>query len=220
MSKENMDRLFRERAEQYEAKPSAAAWEQISGTITTEKRVFPMVWKVAAMLTVLLSATLILFNLRDNTTSDAYVIADHPVQTLEPMQWNLPEQKVITEDQMAPAQYANAQQTPFTIDKSLVQEKEVWTEVAATGRPILDIKRLDVVLEFPALPHPVLSLNKPKNTGVKIRYYASNTSLEEEKEKKSLGQFLAKAQAKLSPDVLLADIRTAKDDLFRGNKGD
>lgn len=214
MNREDMDRLFREKSDQFEVKPGASAWEAINGQITTKASIFPIVWKVAAMLIVLLSAVLYIFKWQGSPNSGSEIIASHPVPAIENHEWVLPKESL-----------ASVEQTNVlneTVKAEPVVEKSgdqtINIDLKIDARSVLVIERLDVVLEFPELQRPGLSLEQPQRSSVKIRYYASNT--ESEKNKKSFGQFLAKAQAKLSPDVLLADIRTAKDDLFRGNKGD
>ena len=209
-----MDRLFREKANQYEVQPAASAWEAISGEISTDKRALPLVWKVAAMIVVLLSAVLVIFKMQ-NPAIQGTVVADHPVQDTYQFVWSF----------SGEVHVPKANETLATTNRSVVPVTTIETEVFAVAasrqiRPILELERMEVALELPEIIRPGLYLEYQAKSSVKITYYASHSDPETETGKKSFGQFLAKAQEKLSPDVLLADIRTAKDDLFRNNRGD
>lgn len=208
-----MDRLFHEGAEKYEVKPSAAAWDAIQGQVGTKTSAWPMIWKVAAVLVVLISSVLVLFNEKDQSSEYLAGIADYPQLTEEALVWSLPEVAKSVDQTVA-------MEVP-TLAKFPIQEvKENIEIVTSEGevRPYLELQRIQVAWEIEIPSKPALFTAPIEETSVKIRYYASTSA--PEKTKKSFGQFIARAQQKLSPDELLADIRTAKDDLFRSNRGD
>ena len=208
-----MDRLFREGAEKYEVKPSATAWDSIQGQVETKASVWPMVWKVAAVLVVLLSSVIVLFRGQDDVTETFAGIADHPQLMENAVAWKLPESTEEVEQVMV-----------LEVSKRAVlpmqEVKEVFEMSVATidSRPYLELQSIQVTWEIVMPAKPALYNLPAEETSVKIRYYASTS--EPENTKKSFGQFIARAQQKLNPDELLADIRTAKDDLFRSNRGD
>lgn len=208
-----MDRLFREGAEKYEVKPSAAAWDAIQGQMGKKASVWPTVLKIAAVLVVLLSSVIVLFRGEDSMTESLAGIADHPQLTGSAIAWDLP---TISEKE--------GQEMTQQISKSAVlpiEEVEEDFEInvlAFESRPYLELQRIEVAWEIKMPKKPALYNLPVEETSVKIRYYASTS--EPEHTKKSFGQFIARAQQKLNPDELLADIRMAKDDLFRSNRGD
>ncbi len=208
-----MDRLFAERAEQYEVKPDAAAWDAIQSQMGTKSNGLVMVWKVAAVLVVLISSVLVIFNW-DNPTSETLAgETDHPQLMERKLAWNLPVD--VVKKQLDVAE---------TVAETVIVPVEEFREsaqilaVTQVNRPYLELTSITLTWEIDIPSKPALFNDITPETSVKIRYYASTP--ESEKTKKSFGQFIARAQQKLSPDELLADIRTAKDDLFRGNKGD
>lgn len=208
-----MDRLFREGADKYEVKPSAAAWEAIQGQVGTKTSAWPMIWKVAAVLVVLISSVLVLLNEKDQTSEYLTGIADFPQLTGEALVWSLPEVAKSTDQTVAV-------EAPTSTRPIIEEVRESIEIVIPEGemRPYLELQRIQVAWEIEMPSTPALFTVPIEETSVKIRYYASSSA--PEKTKKSFGQFIARAQQKLSPDELLADIRTAKDDLFRSNRGD
>lgn len=207
-----MDRLFREGAEKYEVKPSAAAWEAIQGQVGAKASVWPTVWKVAAVLVVMISSALVVFTWEDNTSDQLAGQADHPQLKFESYAWNLPEVSKANDPVII--------DIPAPVKISTPQEEEVVVIAAVTAddRPYLELRSLQISWEIEMPATPALYNVLKEETTVTIRYYASAS--ETDKSKKKIGQFIARAQQKLNPDELLADIRTAKDDLFRSNRGD
>lgn len=216
MKSNNMDRLFRERADQYEIKPSAAAWDAIQGQVKTKSSPWPMIVKVAAAVVIMISSVIVVLNWTDDTETILAGTADHPTRTGQTVAWKLPEGMLNTDQ---PDIYAaNSPQ----MTKEDQKEDAPLLGNPTTQRAYLELLSVVVAWELPVPQKPGIFMNEPLVTRVKIRYYASNATVEteSEKEKKSFSQFIARAQEKLSPDELLADLRTAKDDLFKGNRGD
>ncbi len=209
-----MDRLFREGADKYELKPSAAAWDAIQGQVGAKTPVWPVVWKVAAVFVVLISSVLVLFNWEHKSTEFLAGVTDYPQPTAEAFEWKLPEAAVALDQ-------ADVSE-PITVVVIPVKEEQpgsAYTHVLASeARPYLELQSISLTWEIEMPAKPALYNAPQEETRITIRYYASAS--EPEKTKKSFGQFIARAQQKLNPDELLADIRTAKDDLFRGNRGD
>lgn len=210
-----MDRLFREGADKYELKPSAAAWDAIQGQAGAKTSVWPSVWKVAAAIVVLISSVLVLFNWKGQSTESLAGVIDHPQQTEGALAWTLPEvKKAFVQVEAVEAQVAAEVQ----VGEEQQGEMERIDILASEARPFLELQSISVTWEIKMPTRPALFNAPQEESRITIRYYASAS--EPEKTKKGFGQFIARAQQKLSPDELLADIRTAKDDLFRGNRGD
>ena len=212
MNNENVDRLFREHAEKYEVKPGATAWDTIHGQIGTKTSVWPTVWKVAAVLVVLLSSVIVLFRGQESSTITWSGIADYPQLTEAAVDWELPQ--VAT---MVDRTDVRAISKPVKTSVPTVKER-VQVVASPNERPYLELQSISIAWEITIPDKPELYIVPVEEISIKIRYYASEP--EPVKTKKSLGHFLARAQQKLNPDGLLADLRTAKDDLFRSNKGD
>ena len=123
MNSENMDRLFREGAEKYEAKPSASAWEAIQGQVGTKTSVWPMIWKVAAVLVVIVSSVLVLFNANEQTSFSLAGVVDHPQWTTTVMSWDISENVAFT-DQEAATKISVIAYTPVE-EVSIEKEKTI-----------------------------------------------------------------------------------------------
>ena len=155
-----MDRLFREKADQYEVQPGAGAWEAINGQITSEPKAFPLIWKVAAMLVVLMTAVVILFKLQSPSASGNVVIADHPVPFGTEFHWELPNQiaSQVAIDQAEPIN--NGSQPPVT--PLVIDDEYFGTQMVNSQRPVITIESRAIAFELPEIPEPTFSVEVPE----------------------------------------------------------
>ncbi len=226
MENNKLDRLFREKAEHYEVQPSKDAWNQIAGQTSTASN-NSWVWKVAASVILLIAVSLIFWQ-RSMDTPLEYAMMDFPpvpADSFEIHDFELSTEAVAFEpattspqevqadvppstQQVAHEQSDVAERTPEVIPMLTLSTKK---EVLAIEQPVPN----RVPMAVPSLEMPMEDL-VPEGPAVTIRYYADNTEVlaDSTQGKKRFGNFLARAQA-FQPGVLLADLRAAKDDLFR-----
>lgn len=201
-----LDRLFREKLDQLEVKPSAQSWEVVRTQITSQKTGWWTPLRVAACVTLVLAGGLSLYLLPKSQPlqNELAVLADHPaVEEAMAWEWHIPLR------QEAPPVKAHGKQPakkPAPAPK-IVNKENHWQLVAVAP---LAPKPLEV--EAPNLP--VLNhLNAEKEQpAIKIRYIAATEDADETR----LNDVLEKLR-EVDAGALLADFRDAKKSLFDRN---
>lgn len=237
MDQESIDRLFREKLNGLEVAPSAEAWSQVEKKIHPNKT--PIVYWVAASVTLLIISWVV-WPKQEIESDQLLSEVDHPVMIesnnlVNPIAAELSEKKAVkikevNKTQLKVQQPVQTQlvaaQEPVFIDKSideipaeeLLQPKEETTTIVASEEE--DQPLLEEVTEDPVKAET----EEVKYSTVKITYIASSKpakpviDFNEEAQKTDstnvLKKFIAFAD-KIDPGEMLADIKTAKDNLLR-----
>ncbi len=228
MDQHNIDRLFREKLDGLEVTPTPQAWSEVERKLGGKKK--PMIYWVAASIALLLAASLILWP--DQATN--YQLAmdeidiDHPIL---PDNQSLSTPVAITLEKEDKKNARNESSKKSFEKRTAVQLAQVESiEKSDNSNPSksieLEIKKM-VALEETSMITPV-SLEPPSEevieeevsyNAVKITYIASEPSEIEDKAKNDstgvLKKFIAFTE-KIDPGEMLADIKTAKDNLLNG----
>jgi len=225
MDQQNIDRLFREKLDALEITPSEGAWTQVEKQIQTKKA--PTFYWIAASVTLLLLSWLIWPAQDQSTGTYAASEVDHPMIEMQP-DFNVPvaitleeekEVKRITPKIRKPAQTSKIQTLLATNKEDKVTEDRVELSEQIETKTMVVQEELKVpIIEDTVLPEN--EMEKMMSTA-KITYIASsNKELTYESEQKSdttnaIKKFIAFAE-KIDPGEMLADIKTAKDNLLNG----
>ncbi|WP_420575948.1 hypothetical protein [Ekhidna sp.] len=223
MDQQNIDRLFREKLGQMEVKPSANAWSKVEKQIRPNKT--PMIYWVAASVSLLLITWIVW---PEATTEHQFTQIASEVNA--PTQVDMPEfvmpaidkeDEKPKEDRTRPVrkrplqtQFVSNQQEAPKMEKveeqMPVMEAEAKTMVASAE--IDAPETLEDAIEVP---------NKTEYKAIKITYIASASGSETKEDIQKtdstgvLKKFIAFAE-KIDPGDMLADIKTAKDNLLNG----
>ena len=234
MDQQRIDRLFREKLDQLEVTPSAKSWSQVEKHIRPKKP--PVVYWIAASVSLLFISWIIWPEATQTNLTPIASEVTHPVNQQTP-DFILPEIEIAQEKEetVKPVQKVVKQPEPIqqfaanqakdekaTIIKDVVPEiEELDTQTAVA----------EVELEEPVTPEGVagavegmkvedIKAEKPTYGAIKITYIASASKTKKEETQKSdstgvLKKFIAFTE-KIDPGNMLADIKTAKDNLFNG----
>ncbi len=226
MDQQNIDRLFREKLDHLEVTPSAKGWSQVEKQIRPKKT--PVVYWVAASVALLFISWIVWPETSQQEFSTLASDVNYPVNQELP-QFELPVIKAEEDRQVEtvpqPVQKTQRQAAPqpqFAVNETADKELDIIKDVAP------EIEELDantavaeVELQEPVILEEVKDeVAKPAFRAVKITYIASsaNNTKEEIQKNDSTGvlkKFIAFTE-KIDPGDMLADIKTAKDNLLNG----
>ncbi|WP_370089864.1 hypothetical protein [Ekhidna sp.] len=228
MDQHNIDRLFREKLDQLEVTPSANAWSQVEKQIRPKKT--PVVYWVAASVSLFLISWIVW---PDSSTEHLTPIASevsHPVYQGHP-EFVLPVLEESDEDQSSKKQSKQPQNAPASRKNNKPQVQFAVNETPDTQQeveetlPLAEVESKTMVAEVEVDQPTILEevkeeVIKPEFRTVKITYIASSTSNEPEGAPKAdstsaFKKFIAFTE-KIDPGDMLADIKTAKDNLLNG----
>ncbi|WP_462247950.1 hypothetical protein [Ekhidna sp.] len=228
MDQQKIDRLFREKLGHMEAAPSSKAWSQVEKQIRPKNT--PVVYWVAASVSLLFISWFVWpVNSEDNFSPIA-LEANYPVNQ-QVINFELPVIKPKADENPMKNSSKNkvykVQPKPQTYTQVAVAndieiiEPEIEKDVAPE---IMDIETKSAVAEA-EVEKPVIldevkeAVDEPSFRTVKITYIASSEKKIEETQKNDstgvLKKFIA-LTGKLAPGDMLADIKTAKDNLLNG----
>ena len=222
MDQQNIDRLFREKLDHMEVSPSANAWSKVEGQIRPKKR--PIVYWVAASISLLLMSWMIWpeASNREALTPIASEVS-HPVQLhdLSP-EFVLPviEKKSVKKVETNSVKnetirYASKKEPTSIPDK--IKEPIIKKEIPESKTLVAEVVNETVLIDEVVKEDP-----KPTFKAVKITYIASNTAVAKEEVTKNdtTGVFkkVIAFAGKIDPGEMLADIKTAKDNLLNGSR--
>lgn len=228
MDQQNIDRLFREKLGQMEETPSANAWSKVEKQIRPKKT--PIVYWIAASVSLLLISWTIWPEVNTQQRTPIASEVNHPVYqghpefvvpVLEKSEENKNKQKQNTEPQKAPRNKSNNMpQVQFAVNEAPQPEQK-----ADETSQLVEVEAKTMVAEVEVnqpetLDEVKAEMNKPEFRTVKITYIASSTGAATENIQKQdstgvLKKFIAFAE-KIDPGDMLADIKTAKDNLLNG----
>lgn len=226
MDQQKIDRLFREKLGHMEVEPSAKSWSQVEKQIRPKRT--PVVYWVAASISLILMSWIVW---PETAKQDFAVASDinYPVNqelpefvlpTIEAKQNEevktipIPKVKEETQAQLQPQ---------FAVNEPVSNEIEIKEEVVPE---LEDIDQKTAVaeaeIETPVIMEEVKeAVEQPSFRAVKITYIASSgkdTKEAETQKSDSTGvfkKFIAFTE-KIAPGDMLADIKTAKDNLLNG----
>jgi len=207
-----LDRLFREKAGNYEVQPSAGAWETINDQLHQGETSKLIYWRVAAMLALVAGVSWIFLKQGEEVL---YVdrLADHPtIELLEiPAIASMDNSELVANYTSQPSKRVSLKRVlPIAMPE---MQESVGIYASRDLGPDLNRKGLETPYTSPIV---VLQLPENSTIAVKIKYVANNKLIEKDN-KKGLGNWLAKAQ-ELKPGQLFADLRAAKNDLVASKK--
>lgn len=214
MEPHKIDKIFRERAASFEAKPSSGAWDQISGKIQN-KGTNGAFRKVAAAIVLIAGASLWLLDTARQNEGASIATISHPVER-EPFtfDWNLSvkEHSLVNETQVVEsgASTGTSAGNP-AIGKNEKVELIAFEEYSTTPfsptkieiRPFTDYDRLAAKLQ-------TSSAQIIKRNTVNIKYIASN---EEEIQEGTFKKIVNYARSN-TPIEMLSDIREVKNEFI------
>ena len=231
MDQQKIDRLFREKLDHLEVTPSADSWSQVEKSIRPKKT--PLVYWIAASVTLFVISWI----LRPETsqTSSLPMVSDasHPVNQQSP-DFILPvierkeDNKASKTIDKAKTVDSNRTETrieqQFAVNESKKEETET-TEIIVPEHEEMDNGTAVAEIEEPVAPEEAADeatafAEKPVYSSVKITYIASSKKETKEEIQKNdstgvLKKFIA-FTGKIDPGNMLADMKTAKDNLFNG----
>lgn len=220
MDQQNIDRLFREKLDHLEVAPSANAWSQVEKQIRPKKT--PIYYWVAASVSLLLISWIIWPSAQNQDYTLIAGEVSHPIYQGTP-EFVVPVvESESTDEKVDPINIKDS--TPkvqFAHDK--VNKEEVKDMVEEM--PIMEVEAKTMVAEA-EVEQPVIldeikeQVNKPDFRTVKITYIASagndvSTEIQKSDSTGALKKFIAFAE-RIDPGDVLADIKTAKDNLLNG----
>ncbi|MEP1035156.1 hypothetical protein [Ekhidna sp.] len=222
MDQQNIDRLFREKLDQLEVTPSTKSWSQVEKQIRPKKT--PIIYWVAASVSILFISWIMWPEASQQNFTPIASEVNHPVNQELP-DFELPVIETREEEKMPvrPAQKVQKKSDPqpqFAVNEANDKKPEIVKDVVPQIEEI-DVKTAVAEVEEPAILKEVeAKIEKPAFRAVKITYIASaGKSTKEEIQKNDstgvLKKFIAFTE-KIDPGNMLADIKTAKDNLLNG----
>lgn len=229
MNNENIDRFFREKLDQVEITPSQNAWSQIEQQI--HRRKTPVAYWVAASISILCLSWGIIWLTRAESASSVTPIAseiNHPTPP-NVIAFNIP---AISHDKIEEVEPVSPQKQAIIASNQRVTKLAKSAPIVVTRKPIptdtiasIENKETMVasveenIQETTKVSAEEPSVKKQQFKSVKITYIAAAKPQKEKIQKtdstKAFKKFIAFA-GKLDPGNMLADIKTAKDNLLNG----
>jgi len=223
MDQQHIDRLFREKLDQMEVKPSSNAWSQVEKQIRPNKT--PMIYWVAASVSLLFVSWIVW---QEAAPEQQFTPIASEVNAPPPA--DIPEfvVPVIDKGEEKPkgAFMKPVREKPMQTQFASNQQEEPKEEKVDEQVPVMEVETKTMVaeaeIEAPEIVDKVTEEETagPEYRAVKITYIASAGSGAKEDIQKSdstgvLKKFIAFTE-KIDPGDMLADIKTAKDNLLNG----
>ena len=229
MDQHNIDRLFREKLGGVEVAPSPKAWNEVEKQIGGKKK--PVFYWVAASITLLLTVSVVLWPNQPASNQLSLGEADHPILPND-QGLSIPVAADLSKPKQEKAVATPARPVQQKARIVQVAKVELTEDVKAESSHPLEIPEMEIkrvvaleettipVSEVPEMEDASTVEEKIDYSAVKITYIASNKSIMEDEitESDSSGvfkKFIAFTE-KIDPGEMLADIKTAKDDLLKG----
>ena len=220
MDQQNIDRLFREKMNQLEVTPSSSSWSQVEKQIRPKK--MQSIYWVAASITLVLISWIVWPESNSQKFNPIASEVNHPIQPATP-EFVVPviEEKEESADKPQRMQKKAPVQTQFAMNKPEEPKNETVGQV-----PLVELESKTMVasedIEEPQILDEVINeVQKPEFRAVKITYIASSggegskENIQKADSTTTLKKFIAFAE-KIDPGDMLADIKTAKDNLLNG----
>lgn len=222
----NLDRLFREGVDQLEITPQTQSWKQIQSQLAGKKKYgWVLSYSIAATFIILIAATIVVINYREDTSSNhyGYVLADHPVEQ-KIFSLNIKDQRRTT------PQGVHQKQESRTVAMTAPQHKASNINQASNKTINNNNENLSnfPTLSIAGIQPKELETSHPNthplsNTGfehksvatIRIIHIAGNSK--ENEQSVRIGNIITSFSKGASASNILAGIRDAKDNLLRKN---
>ncbi len=222
MDQQNIDRLFREKLDHMEVAPSTNAWSKVEGQIRPKKK--PIAYWVAASVSLFIISWIIWpeANKPESLTPIASEVS-YPIQQQgASTQFILPDIKDKVE-QIIRKTPVKKETIRYVVKKeeistpNLVKEQIINEEGSETKTMVAEVMSEPVLVDEIVKQDP-----KPDFKSVKITYIASTKTVTKEETTKNdtTGVFkkVIAFAGKIDPGEMLADMKTAKDNLLNGSR--
>lgn len=224
MAPHKLDQLFRHKLEAAEIAPKASSWEQVQGQLTQQKRAWMPVWQIAASITVLLAFGISAYLMQPSKKQ--FLSASDSPKRQYPLQFkasadtlsleNPKTEKSVPVVPTKDTQKPDTRKTDMKENKTeyFVPEHDQWMAVEKTEFQNLEV---DLPVTFPReLTKQSSPLGEVLPT-IKITYIASQSVDEPDLLMPDRLNKVVSLARQVSPADMLADLRDAKDQLFRRN---
>lgn len=208
-----LDQLFRETLDQYEMNPSSQSWDKVQDRLAgSQKNTWLTPWRIAAAIALLVTAAVLTLTYEPDRPMEFVAGADHPIES-ETFAWNVQVPDKPTPKKPSEPSLAGAP-APAAPAESLVPEEQPVAYSTLQVARISDFKidqELPVKTSFPLKTDP-----DTEPYAIRITYITASTSESPEDSENKLEKVFSIAR-ELSATELLADLRDAKDNIFRRN---
>lgn len=207
----NLDRLFREGLDQFEATPATTSWQQVQSQIDSRKKRAWLPLSIAAAITFLVTSTIIVMNDQKQTihSEGSLTNIDYPKPELAPGNIDLPSIMINQKKIAVPTKNIT-----HGIAKTIVKKEPVTQPIQHEMIRLIAIQDYQVGQVPESTFHYNFDIIKVEKPSVKITYIAENQPTEK---KNKLNEFINSISKDASPIEILADIRDAKDQIFSRN---
>lgn len=224
----NLDRLFREGLDTLEVTPQAQSWKQVQSQLANNKKykgILPL--SIAASILIMLTTTIIVFLYSDNQIAKNELLVttkvDHPTEeTMHLIELEALPSITTIHQQPAIAKQDHNLSKPKTAIPAGLQNMVASNETIHASKPRFSTMNIASIHELPSAEikqlTPALSLPAEatkKSATIKITYIAKGTV--ENGRSRKLGHLISAFSKEGSGSGILADIRDAKDNLFKKN---
>lgn len=210
-----LDQLFRENLDQLEVKPSADSWGKVQHQLAGKKGYWFSPMKIAAAVLVVVAATVLLFNDSQEQERQALLTeVDHPaVVPTESWTIEVPSASIKNESAEPPQPRMVADVAPKA-QKPVEEVQNALHPIPLIAVAGLNDAKLDADLS-PRNLHAITHDSEIEEQVIRITYIASSVG-EADIDENRLNKIIAIVKEVTSSGIL-ADIREAKDNLFRKN---
>ncbi len=206
MESNKLDRLFREKSEDFRPTPSPMAWDTINDKLGKQPSGWYRSWHAAAAAVVIIAGAIWILQQPAKTAEMVAMSIDHPKNWTATIGFELPE--AASTNNSEPRDAPSLTNVVTTTPSAMTPETDPGKLGIAELHPI---EKISLAIAFES-HNPSENITDHNQPAISIRYY---TSAQEKTEstKKGLGGFISRAQ-ELRPGQLFADLRAAKDELF------
>ncbi len=226
MESNKIDEIFKRKLERHSLPVSDSAWSQVQSQMTPTKKKKPIIWMVAASISLLVLLTAgIVYNMENNEANMANIKIDLKTSHASIDNVAIPEQpqvKIKQVDEEEPKQ---------PLKKSPVQPQQNFKTYAVSNKskeedpikvePLRKLNNLDaaVALNKEIVVPGINGVGQKKDDkafGIKVEMYYNQQELAEAKPENTTNIFNKKANQlkSLASEYSLADLRSAKNELF------
>jgi hypothetical protein len=220
MDQQRIDQLFRENLDQIEVTPSPQAWSRVERQIQP-KKTYSFYW-IAASISLLLISWLVWPE--SNHTSQTPIAGE----VNYPPSWHMPSLEIPPVDEQNPSTAVLEPKTRKEKPRStqvLAQSIPENTEMDVQESTVVSLEAKEMVanleIEEPeVLPQTVEKAKQPEIGAIKITYIASTRNrthpVAHQSDTTGVLKKIIAFTEKIDPGEMLADIKTAKDNLLNG----
>ncbi len=225
MESNRIDEIFKRKLERHSLPVSENAWSQVQSQLAPKKKKKPIIWMVAASISLLILVTAgIVYNMENQNTNMALNPLDLESSQAHMSNDILPEQpqvNIINEVKEDEVNKATKPSVQAKQSATMLAVNEASKDEANEVQPLLKLNNLEAAIALnKEIVKPNISdsfQNKEEKTyGIKVEVYYNQQELAEVKPENSTNIFNKKANQlkSLASEYSLADLRSAKNELF------